>query len=205
MNSILQTIRKLLKIFLFILLGLLALLTILVFRIVTAQMVPKNYTKTFKTGAHIEAAYLLEENERADSIFYQKVDRNNIGISGHSQGGTGVFNAVTVNAHSSLFKTAVALSPTNEVTAKELHMDYDLAKLAVPVLMLAGTSFAVPAIRWIGSTNRLDRQTESTRAKAMQMPSITTATDSPFFSGCNGSDKMTAATASPATFTGIPA
>ena len=85
MNSILQTIRKLLKIFLFILLGLLALLTILVFRIVTAQMVPKNYTKTFKTGADIEAAYLLEENERADSIFYQKVDRNNIGISGHSQ------------------------------------------------------------------------------------------------------------------------
>ena len=43
-------------------------------------------------------AYLLEENERADSIFYQKVDRNNIGISGHSQGGIGVFNAVTVNA-----------------------------------------------------------------------------------------------------------
>ena len=67
------------------------------------------------------------------------MDRNNIGISGHSQGGAGVFNAVTVNAHSSLFKTAVSLSPTNEVTAKELHMDYDLAKLAVPVLMLAGT------------------------------------------------------------------
>ncbi len=59
MNTILQTIRKLLKIFLFILLGLLALLAILVFRIITAQMVPKNYTKTVKTGADIMCSLSL--------------------------------------------------------------------------------------------------------------------------------------------------
>lgn len=226
MKSLFKLTQKLLKTVVFIFLALLILFAAFVFRIFTAPMVPRNYTKTVKTGAGIEAAYLkngsyqvsyteaeapgdwkkyeiyypsillqsktafpvvvlvngtgvfgskykalfrhlaswgfivlgnedpstctgdsadavlaylLEENERADSIFYQKVDRNKIGISGHSQGGAGVFNAVTANAHSGLYQTAVALSPTNEETANELQMAYDIKKLAIPTLMLAGT------------------------------------------------------------------
>lgn len=93
------------------------------------------------TGASSSAtlAYLLEENANPDSAFYQKVDLENIGLSGHSQGGAGVFNAATVSEHSGLFKTAVALSPTNEETAAALNMTYDLTKLSIPTLMLAGT------------------------------------------------------------------
>lgn len=93
------------------------------------------------TGASADAvlAYLLSEDEREGSVFYRRVDRENIGAAGHSQGGVGVFNAVTVNEHSGLYKTAVALSPTNEEGAAVLGMDYDLTKLTIPTLMLAGT------------------------------------------------------------------
>ena len=35
--------------------------------------------------------YMLEQNENADSIFYQKIDVDNIGITGFSQGGAAVF------------------------------------------------------------------------------------------------------------------
>ena len=51
----------------------------------------------------------------------------------------GVFNAVTDNEHSGLYKTAVALSPTQEEGAAALGMPYDLTKVEIPVLMLAGT------------------------------------------------------------------
>lgn len=94
------------------------------------------------TGASTDAtlAYLLEGNADPDSVFYQRVDLENIGLSGHSQGGAGVFNAATVNEHSGLFKTAVALSPTQEEGAAVLGMFYDLTKLSIPTLMLAGTA-----------------------------------------------------------------
>lgn len=83
--------------------------------------------------------WLLKENQREGSVFFGRVDLENIGISGHSQGGVGVFNAVTENAHSGLYKTAVALSPTNEEGAAALGIPYDLTKVEIPVLMLAGT------------------------------------------------------------------
>ncbi len=93
------------------------------------------------TGASADATltWLLEGNDNPDSVFYQKVDVGRIGISGHSQGGAGVFNAVTANEHSALYQAAAALSPTNEETAAALNMTYDLAKLDIPTLMLAGT------------------------------------------------------------------
>lgn len=93
------------------------------------------------TGASADAtlAWLLGENEDPDSVFYQRVAVERTGILGHSQGGAGVFNAVTVNDHSALYKAAAALSPTNEDTAEALNMTYDLSKLDIPTLMLAGT------------------------------------------------------------------
>lgn len=94
------------------------------------------------TGDSADAtlAYLLAENSNPDSVFFHRVDLESIGISGHSQGGVGVFNAVTATAHSSCYKTAVALSPTQEEGAAALNMPYDLAKLTIPTLLLAGTA-----------------------------------------------------------------
>lgn len=50
-------------------------------------------------------------------VFYNKLDLDNIGITGHSQGGAGVFAAISIMQHKDKYKTAVALSPTNEQTA----------------------------------------------------------------------------------------
>ena len=91
------------------------------------------------TSADATLAWLLEQNNDPDSVFYQKVDVENIGITGHSQGGVGVFNAVQNLAHSELFKCAVSISPTEEEIANAIGMTYTSTKTAVPMFLLAGT------------------------------------------------------------------
>jgi len=59
-------------------------------------------------------SWLLAANEDETSIFYHRVDTNNIGITGHSQGGIGVFRAINETEHKELYKCAVSLSPTQE-------------------------------------------------------------------------------------------
>lgn len=84
-------------------------------------------------------AWLLNENSNPESVFYQRIDLNAIGIVGHSQGGVGVFNAITVQPHCDLYKCAVALSPTSERVAEAIGWHYDTSKVSSPVLMFAGT------------------------------------------------------------------
>lgn len=85
--------------------------------------------------------HMLSENENGDSLFYQKIDVNNIGVMGFSQGGAGAINAVTDFEDSNYFKTIVALSPLNETTAAALQQyPYDITKVEVPIFMLAGTN-----------------------------------------------------------------
>ena len=83
--------------------------------------------------------YLIRENKNKDSRLYAKVDTDNIGISGHSHGGAGVFNAITDSLHSFSYKTAVSLSPTQPAGAALLKFPYDLQKVNIPILILAGT------------------------------------------------------------------
>lgn len=90
------------------------------------------------TSADAALSYLLSENENKNSIFYRKVDVDNIGISGHSQGGVGTFNAITTQKHSSLYKCAVSLSPTESALADALHMPYNASQTAIPIMILAG-------------------------------------------------------------------
>ena len=85
-------------------------------------------------------SWILEENEKEDSIFYGKIDTDRIGTYGHSQGGAAVFNTITVQEHSNLYKTAVSLSPTHEELADALGWHYDLKKVRVPVFIIAGTA-----------------------------------------------------------------
>lgn len=84
-------------------------------------------------------SFLLKQNEDKTSPIYHKADLKNIGISGHSQGGAGVFNAITDAQYGRYYKTAVALSPTNEDTAAGLKFGYNPALVSIPTLMLAGT------------------------------------------------------------------
>ncbi len=91
------------------------------------------------TGASAEAAlaWLLEQNSDPDSVFYQKVDTEHIGISGHSQGGVAVFNAVSEQPHGGLYTCAVSLSPTEWALAMAIGLDYDPGKMTTPTLILA--------------------------------------------------------------------
>ncbi len=76
-------------------------------------------------------------NDR-ENLFYQKIDFENVGIIGHSQGGVGVINAITNTAHKSTYKTAVALSPTNQELAEALEWPYDAARINVPIMLISG-------------------------------------------------------------------
>ena len=97
-------------------------------------------------SADLTLDYLLRLNKDKSSIFYQKVDTENIGITGHSQGGVGVFNAIQNNSHSDLYKCAVSISPTEEEMAGLLQMPYNASKTTTPVFLLAGTENDVISI-----------------------------------------------------------
>lgn len=94
-------------------------------------------------GAEMSIRYLerMNENEKIEdtvSLFYQKVDFDNVGIVGHSQGGVGVINAITDTKHQDTYKTAVSLSPTNKTLAHNLFWDYDASLIDIPILIIAG-------------------------------------------------------------------
>jgi len=55
-------------------------------------MMTKNHNRSVIRG---DASVPIEENENEDSVFYHRLDLENIGISGHSQGGPAVFNMAT--------------------------------------------------------------------------------------------------------------
>ena len=85
--------------------------------------------------------YMLEQNEDPDSVFYQKIDVENIGVTGFSQGGAAVFNAITKYEESGYFKAAAPLSPVCERTATAVtDYPYHSEEVNCPILMLAGTS-----------------------------------------------------------------
>ena len=65
-----------------------------------------NDDENTRTGASLEETikFLIAENEKKDSIFYHKIDLDNIGIAGHSQGGPAVFNMVTNQEHGSMLR-----------------------------------------------------------------------------------------------------
>ena len=147
---------KVLQVIGIVILVIIVLLAILIFRIFTAPMVPKDYTKNVDTGGAIESKYLsmgayevkytkaeaalvwlLEQNSGPDSVFYQKVDTEHIGISGHSQGGVAVFNAVREQPHGELYTCAVSLSPTGWELAMAIGLEYDPSKMTTPALILA--------------------------------------------------------------------
>lgn len=83
---------------------------------------------------------MLALNEDENSIFYNKIDTDNIGLTGFSQGGAGVFNVLTKYEEAKYIKTAVALSPVSEyMTALATDYTYDSSLVKCPILIFAGT------------------------------------------------------------------
>lgn len=85
--------------------------------------------------------WLLAENERKGSVFYRRVDRKAVGAFGHSQGGVGAVNAVTVQPGRRLYKAAAVESPTGLPLARNLKWTYAPEKVEIPVFYLAGSGF----------------------------------------------------------------
>lgn len=92
-----------------------------------------NDDKNTRTGESLNAGIdlLLSENKNSDSILYQKIDLENIGIGGHSQGGPAVFNMAVKEPHADMIKTVYAVSPTSSYHTN-IYKDgweYDLSKI----------------------------------------------------------------------------
>lgn len=83
--------------------------------------------------------YMLEQNDNSESIFYRKVDEENIGITGYSQGGAGALRAVTEYDNSNQYKTIFTGSASYPLLAKNMGWEYDMTKVHIPYFMTAGT------------------------------------------------------------------
>ncbi|MGN1187637.1 MAG: hypothetical protein ACI4R6_04015 [Lachnospiraceae bacterium] len=93
-------------------------------------------------AADMSLQYLLRANAQEDSIFYQHIDTENIGVTGHSQGGVACINTVTETRHAEMYKAAFLVSPTVEELAAGLEWDYDISKVTIPCAIIAGTGDA---------------------------------------------------------------
>lgn len=82
---------------------------------------------------------MIKMNDDSKSIFYHKVDLENIGVAGHSQGGVGAINAVTAQENGSRYKAVYTASATHSELAQGLKWSYDVSKINIPYFMTAGT------------------------------------------------------------------
>lgn len=82
---------------------------------------------------------MLAQNADPSSLFYGKIDLNNIGIAGYSQGGAGAINAVISYENGSYYKTLFTGSAAHRALAEAMGWAYDPAKVNIPWFMTAGT------------------------------------------------------------------
>ncbi|NWL88280.1 MULTISPECIES: hypothetical protein [unclassified Paenibacillus] len=99
-----------------------------------------SYSQTTGTGREIVEAidYLRKENGLTNSLFYQKIQMEQIGVAGHSQGSTGVINAHTNYKSGSLIKTVVSIA-LPDLKHCDPEDVYDTSRITVPFLVMGGT------------------------------------------------------------------
>ncbi|MDO4197790.1 MAG: alpha/beta hydrolase [Erysipelotrichaceae bacterium] len=108
-------------------------------------IVAGNEDENSRTGASSESTlvFLMSLNEDPESVFYHRIDTEHVGITGHSQGGVGAFNAVTAQEHGSVYSAIWSISPTSPYWGQEnvfgKEWAYDLSELTIPCAMVAGT------------------------------------------------------------------
>lgn len=113
-----------------------------------------NEDEQTRTGDSTAATldFMLALNEDPQSVFYGHIDTDNIGVTGHSQGGVGAINAVTQQENGSMYKAICVQSTTSSAVAYALNLLEDdtlgggwscnPATLSIPSLMVAGTGNA---------------------------------------------------------------
>lgn len=88
---------------------------------------------------YLELLNTYQEQDGKENVFYGKIDMNKIGITGHSQGGIGVINAITDQKHADIYKAAVILSSTETDMAKAFMWDSDSSLINTNTMMIAST------------------------------------------------------------------
>ncbi|MDE6189618.1 MAG: alpha/beta hydrolase [Clostridia bacterium] len=84
--------------------------------------------------------YMLTLNSDSNSMFYGKIDVDNIGIGGHSQGGLGTINAVTKQDNGNRYKVMYAASsPTLALSVDFLKTPFNISTVSIPCFLTAGT------------------------------------------------------------------
>ena len=78
-------------------------------------------------------------NVPADSVLSGKIDFENMGIIGYSQGGAGAICALTNYENGKYYKTIFTGSAAYPTLAKNMGWEYDTSKVTVPYFMAAGT------------------------------------------------------------------
>ena len=106
-----------------------------------------NEDENSRTGASTSATldFMLNLNKDSKSDFYGKIDVNNIGVGGHSQGGVGTINAVTNQKNGSYYKAMYTASTTSSFWGQEdklgTEWSYDVSKINIPYFMVTGTGY----------------------------------------------------------------
>ena len=74
-----------------------------------------------------------------DNVFRSKIDLDKIGITGHSQGGFGVVNAITEQRHAASYKAAVILSCSDTKIANAFQWEADNTLIKTPTMIMGST------------------------------------------------------------------
>ena len=103
-----------------------------------------NHKKTgFGDSASKGLDFLMALAADEESIFYDRIDFDAVGLCGHSQGGSGAFNAASegMYANSHMFTSICAISaPHSELAASEWQQTpYNISKVSAPAFLIAGT------------------------------------------------------------------
>ena len=94
-----------------------------------------------QTGSGETASLTLDYmlNVPAESVLSGKIDYENMGIVGYSQGGAGAICALTNYENGKRYKTIFTGSAAYPTLAKNMGWEYDTSKVTVPYFMAAGT------------------------------------------------------------------
>lgn len=94
-------------------------------------------------SASKELEFLLTLSNDPGSPFYNKIDINNIGIAGHSQGGVGTIHAITDFSIGTRYRAMYTASAVSLSMIEAWKIDrswgYDTSKIPIPYLMVAAT------------------------------------------------------------------
>lgn len=84
-------------------------------------------------------AYLTYQNQDKNCLFFNKLQVNNVGMAGFSQGAIGAVNAVTAFDNSHQFKALYTASQPQAKIAEGFGWKNDLSKVKIPYFLTAGT------------------------------------------------------------------